>query len=555
MACRLRPGYLAYHAEDHPDPRHTLGIYRVSAFDHRQNGQFRPESPYGAVQIGPNLSTSSCHASVRFVRVYGDACPRDGFQSSSWRRLGHLRQRQDGAARRSGHVVQLPDHKCGRWEPNSVRRHAVQLRQLWPACTGAALVANRYGTANNGIIPNTFSVTPTWSSCAIEPLPASCTTGAAQLLSGNSLISSTSGPACGTSAKSGAGLITQCSMLVTNPNLKNPRSAQWNLDLQRAITNTITLDVAYIGVHGWNEIHSIDLNEPALGSGWDVRALRGRLLAWTTNRAIVVISQALSTTCTADAVAEQAARPYTRQVPLFPIHCSNHEWIHFQLRRVANDRGFPELPRPELPGFVHLCPRSRRLDQEFAGDGCAGQPCQSRNISTETATTTCGNRFRFSPTYAIPGIKSPGQMLQGWQVSAIWAWQSGFAWGPDDATTDDWGGTGENSDRTIPNPNSGVWQSWNYSGPRSAFSNVGDTPIPCYGAATGCTAWAIGAGVDLASLFRGGSGSLRECNKQYSRIWRRANLRAGSCSAHQCARRLLHPEWRHSDAPSLRNAG
>ena len=57
-------------------------------------------------------------------------------------------------------------------------------------------------------------------------------------------------------------------------------------------------------------------------------------------------------------------------------------------------------------------------------------------------------------------------------MSAIWAWQSGFAWGPDDATTDDWGGTGENGDRTIPNPNSGVWQSWNYTGPRSAFSNT-----------------------------------------------------------------------------------
>ena len=58
-------------------------------------------------------------------------------------------------------------------------------------------------------------------------------------------------------------------MLVTDPNLKNPRSIQWNLDLQRAITNNLTLDVAYVGVHGCDEIHTIDLNEPALGSGWD----------------------------------------------------------------------------------------------------------------------------------------------------------------------------------------------------------------------------------------------------------------------------------------------
>ena len=120
------------------------------------------------------------------------------------------------------------------------------------------------------------------------------------------------------------------------------------------------------------------------------------------------------------------------------------------------------------------------------------------------------HRFRFSPTYAIPGIKSPGQMLEGWQVSAIWAWQSGFAWGPDDATSDDWGGTGENSDRAIPSPNSGVWQSWNYTGPQSAFSNAGDTPIPCYGAAAGCTSFANAPASIWQSLFRGRSGSLRD---------------------------------------------
>ena len=44
------------------------------------------------------------------------------------------------------------------------------------------------------------------------------------------------------------------------------------------------------------------------------------------------------------------------------------------------------------------------------------------------------HRLRFSPTYAIPGMKSPGQMLEGWQISGIWAWQSGFAWAPNDAT-------------------------------------------------------------------------------------------------------------------------
>jgi hypothetical protein len=99
------------------------------------------------------------------------------------------------------------------------------------------------------------------------------------------------------------------------------------------------------------------------------------------------------------------------------------------------------------------------------------------------------HRLRFSPTYAIPGRKGFGQMLEGWQISGIWALQSGFAWAPNDQNTDDWGGTGEVGDTGIPRPNNGNWQSWNYTGPHSAFNGNGDVPIPCYGQAPGCTPW------------------------------------------------------------------
>jgi hypothetical protein len=51
----------------------------------------------------------------------------------------------------------------------------------------------------------------------------------------------------------------------------------------------------------------------------------------------------------------------------------------------------------------------------------------------------------------------------------------------------DWLGTGENTNSGI---GAGVTQFWNYSGPRSAFSNTGPTLIPCYGVLAGCTAFA-----------------------------------------------------------------
>ncbi len=93
-------------------------------------------------------------------------------------------------------------------------------------------------------------------------------------------------------------------------------------------------------------------------------------------------------------------------------------------------------------------------------------------------------RLTFSPTYQIPGMKAPAEMLQGWTVNGILTLQSGLAWSPNDATVNDWLGTGENTNSGI---GAGTTQFWNYSGPRSAFDNTGPNPIPCYGKLAGCT--------------------------------------------------------------------
>src|ERR1700691_1206077 len=79
-------------------------------------------------------------------------------------------------------------------------------------------------------------------------------------------------------------------------------------------------------------------------------------------------------------------------------------------------------------------------------------------------------------------MKSPAEMLRGWSLSAILVVQSGLAWNPSDTKTTDWLGEGEN----VSSGNAtAVTQYWNYSGPRSAFDNIGATPIPCYNGSTG----------------------------------------------------------------------
>jgi hypothetical protein len=79
------------------------------------------------------------------------------------------------------------------------------------------------------------------------------------------------------------------------------------------------------------------------------------------------------------------------------------------------------------------------------------------------------HRFTFSPSYQIPGIKSPGQMLQGWSLSGILVVQNGLPWFPNSAKSKDIVGTGEFN----ANPNiGGALQLWNYTGPGSAFTSV-----------------------------------------------------------------------------------
>jgi hypothetical protein len=271
------------------------------------------------------------------------------------------------------------------------------------------------------------------------------------------------------------------------------------LDIQRALTNNITLDVAYVGVHGWNEIHTIDLNEPALGSGWTSSALLTGGCIGATGTRLIGPGGTFSTSCTASAAAETAARPFATQFPYFQYiaQTTNGFISNYDALQVTLDsRNYHGLSFLASYTFAHALDDWTKSSQATSALADPANPQYQYGGSDFDVR----HRLRFSPTYQIPGRKGFGQMLEGWQISAIEAFQTGFAWGPNDATTNDWGGTGENADRTIPNPNSGVWQSWNYTGSRSAFSNTGDIPIPCYGQASGCTPWTVTGGAFNTAL-------------------------------------------------------
>jgi len=103
------------------------------------------------------------------------------------------------------------------------------------------------------------------------------------------------------------------------------------------------------------------------------------------------------------------------------------------------------------------------------------------NFRSQLYTSTAfdmRHRFTISGTYAIPGRKGFGQLLEGWSVNSAAVIQTGTPWGINDTTTD-FAGVGEANGRN-PAANEGI--QWNFLGNPSDFKAVhnfnGVTPGP-----------------------------------------------------------------------------
>src|SRR5262249_2848935 len=137
------------------------------------------------------------------------------------------------------------------------------------------------------------------------------------------------------------------------------------------------------------------------------------------------------------------------------------------LQATANMRNFHGL------SFVTAYTYSHSFDNTPEGS-----PYNPVNLSTYygSGVADVRNRFSFTPTYQIPGIKAPAQMLEGWSINMLLLMQGGNPWSVADtvSTSEDIIGTGNGS---------GATQYWNFSGSKEAFKTTYN-PIPCYGGGT-----------------------------------------------------------------------
>ena len=189
----------------------------------------------------------------------------------------------------------------------------------------------------------------------------------------------------------------------------------WNVGVQRAITNNLSVDVAYVGNHATKLVGFADLNQPQLvngfSPGWGNPAVKG------TPANDCLASAPAYDNCSPDGAAEQAARPFNGKFPYlsYIYWLSNNNFSNYNGLQVSTDAAAIAWTLVRLGLHFRSCARhvSRQLELY--------QPIDSNNVRALYGSSQFDirHRFTFSLTYAIPGIKTPGQILQGWSINSI----------------------------------------------------------------------------------------------------------------------------------------
>lgn len=437
-------GYAAFAQDDwHILPRVTVNLglrYELqTVLKDRDNklGNFDPNSPTGLVQVGKGEKSA-------FGGDHNNFSPRLGF---AWDVQGNGKT----VVRGGGSIMyeQLP------YSVFIAVGNQLGLNQV---PTGASLVVNGVvtpGSGNMGVvtvnIPGNKGLSAGWAN---QNLP--CVSGGTTAC-GSIFPSAIFNLQCGDgSTPPGQTFPAQpCNTEAIDPKLRTPYVSSWSLGIQRAISNNLSLDVSYVGNHGTKFLGFANINEPALGSAFTPAELAAG-------------------DPTGGTLSEQAARPFQGKFPylaqidrLSNIDKSNYNGLHVTFtQRPTHGLSF-------LVGYTY----SHALDNASANFGSNFLPVDSAHPTSMYGNSDFDVRHRFTvtATYAIPAFKSPGQLLQGWQLNSVVTLQGGAPWTAQDLSND-WSGTGQVSELDT------YGQFWNISGPPSAFKS-GPQAIPCFGAA------------------------------------------------------------------------
>jgi len=256
-----------------------------------------------------------------------------------------------------------------------------------------------------------------------------------------------------------------CSLAVMDPNFRTPYVTTWTLGVQHALTNNLSMDIAYVGNHGTKLNGIRDINQPPVGAAYCLNApLTAAQIADPNGCPGVGPANAGP-----DAVED--AQPFFTKFPylgpilvLSNLYHSNYNGLQATLQqRTAHGLSF-------LASYTY----SHSLDDDSYNIG-QFLPQDSTNPALEYASSDFDitHRFTFSATYAIPGRKAPGQMLEGWELNSVVTIETGQPWYGNDQSNNI-SGTNENTDRWDFFGNPGDFKSGNSSIPYCIGTNSTD---------------------------------------------------------------------------------
>src|SRR5579871_2201154 len=266
-----------------------------------------------------------------------------------------------------------------------------------------------------------------------------------------------------------------CAITAVDPRLRRPYATAWNLSLQHAISNDLSLQVAYVGSHGTGLIGLNDINAPAPGSGW----LTGASCTTPYTPAQIITSAAA-----ASATCENLNRPYFSKFPFLSNinYISNQDFSNYDGLQIT-------LTQRPWHGISYLLGYTwaHALDESGADWNGATLPSNLFNVRSDYGNSIDDVRHRMtlSLSYALPEKRTPGQLLRGWKLNAVANVQSALPWTAND-TTDDISGVGGKTDK------------WNFYGDPAAFSGLGYAAVPFFPGTTNAACVSQATALDSA---------------------------------------------------------
>jgi hypothetical protein len=237
----------------------------------------------------------------------------------------------------------------------------------------------------------------------------------------------TGGPKCGDGVGTAA---SPCSLMSVNQNLKVPFIINYNLGVTHAFGSNLSLEVEYVGNHGYRLLSFTDINQAPLGA------------AYCLNTPTLAQSQDACSGGTGNPI--QEARPYFNKFPYlgYIYQVGNSAYSNYNSLQVSVTKRLSHGLLFNV-GYTY----GHGLDNGSL-NRFGLNPENSNNIAGEYGSSDFDVRHRLTATatYNIPGVKGFGQLLEGWQLNTIVTFATAQPWQTFDPN-DNFSGTGENADR------------------------------------------------------------------------------------------------------------